>query len=45
MTNGFKVIGISIQTTNANNQSQQDLGQLWGQLHILGLTFGNETKN
>jgi len=31
MTNGFKVIGISIRTTNANNQSQQDLGQLWGQ--------------
>ena len=31
MTNGFKVIGISIRTTNANNQSQQDLGKLWGQ--------------
>ena len=30
MTNGFKVIGISIRTTNANNQSQQDLGKLWG---------------
>ena len=29
MTNGFKVIGISIRTTNANNQSQQDLGKLW----------------
>jgi len=31
MTNGFKVIGISIRTTNANNQSLQDLGKLWGQ--------------
>ena len=31
MTNGFKVIGISIRTTNANNQSQQDLEKLWGQ--------------
>ena len=31
MTNRFKVIGISIRTTNANNQSQQDLGKLWGQ--------------
>jgi predicted transcriptional regulator YdeE len=31
MTNGFKVIGISIRTTNANNQSQQDLDKLWGQ--------------
>jgi len=31
MTNGFKVIGIAIRTTNANNQSQQDLGKLWGQ--------------
>ena len=31
MTNGFKVIGISIRTTNANSQSQQDLGKLWGQ--------------
>jgi predicted transcriptional regulator YdeE len=31
MTNGLKVIGISIRTTNANNQSRQDLGKLWGQ--------------
>ena len=31
MTNGFKVIGIAIRTTNENNQSQQDLGKLWGQ--------------
>ena len=38
MTNGFKVIGISIRTTNANNQSQQDLGKLWGRFfseHII----------
>lgn len=31
MTNGFKIIGISIITTNKNNQAQQDLGKLWEQ--------------
>jgi predicted transcriptional regulator YdeE len=31
MTNGFKIIGISIRTTNANGQSGQDLGKLWEQ--------------
>lgn len=31
MTTGFKIIGISIRTTNQNNQSQADLGKLWGQ--------------
>ncbi len=31
MTNGFKIIGISTQTTNKNNQAQEDLGKLWGQ--------------
>lgn len=31
MTNGFKIIGISVRTTNQNNQAQQDLGKLWGQ--------------
>jgi predicted transcriptional regulator YdeE len=31
MTNGFKLIGISVRTTNRNNQSQQDLGKLWEQ--------------
>lgn len=29
MTNGFKVIGISVRTTNKDNQAQQDLGKLW----------------
>ncbi|MBN2892175.1 MAG: effector binding domain-containing protein [Bacteroidales bacterium] len=29
MTKGFKIIGISVRTTNKNNQSQQDLGNLW----------------
>lgn len=29
MTKGFKIIGISVRTTNKNNQSQQDLGKLW----------------
>lgn len=31
MTKGFKIIGISVRTTNQNNQAQQDLGKLWGQ--------------
>ncbi|MBS1647958.1 MAG: effector binding domain-containing protein [Bacteroidetes bacterium] len=31
MTNGFKIIGISIRTTNKNNQAEQDLGNLWKQ--------------
>jgi predicted transcriptional regulator YdeE len=31
MTNGFKIIGISVRTTNQNNQAQEDLGKLWGQ--------------
>ncbi len=30
MTKGFKIIGISVRTTNKNNQSQQDLEKLWG---------------
>ena len=33
MTNGFKIIGISTQTANKDNQSQEDLRELWGQLH------------
>lgn len=33
MINGFKIIGIATRTTNQNNQSQQDLGQLWGQFY------------
>ena len=26
----FQVIGISVRTTNENNQAMQDIGQLWG---------------
>lgn len=26
----FYVIGISVRTTNQNNQSQKDIGELWG---------------
>lgn len=33
MTNGFKIIGIEITTTNKDNQAQQDLGKLWGQFY------------
>lgn len=28
-TKGFKIIGISTRTSNQNNQSQQDLANLW----------------
>ena len=31
--NGFKIIGISVRTTNQNNQSAQDIGKLWGQFY------------
>ena len=27
----FKVIGISVRTTNENNQAAKDIGNLWGQ--------------
>ncbi len=33
MTNVFKIIGISIRTTNENNKSQEDLTKLWGQFY------------
>lgn len=29
MTNGFKFIGISVRTTNKDNQAKEDLGKLW----------------
>ena len=29
----FNIIGIAIETTNANGQATQDLGQLWGQFY------------
>jgi predicted transcriptional regulator YdeE len=31
--NGFNIIGISIRTTNKNNQSAIDIGNLWGQFY------------
>lgn len=31
MTNGFKVIGITVRTTNKDGQAMQDVGKLWGQ--------------
>ena len=30
MTTGFNIIGIATRTSNKNNQSQEDLGKLWG---------------
>ena len=31
MENGFKIIGISVRTTNENSQAIADLGRLWNQ--------------
>ncbi|MDR0332958.1 MAG: GyrI-like domain-containing protein [Dysgonamonadaceae bacterium] len=45
MTNGFKIIGISIRTTNANNQSGQDLGKLWGQFFAENIIEKIPNKN
>ncbi|WP_029287457.1 GyrI-like domain-containing protein [Pedobacter sp. R20-19] len=33
MMENFKIIGISVQTTNQNNQAATDLGQLWGRFY------------
>ena len=33
----FKVIGISVNTTNENGQSAQDIGQLWGKFMSEGI--------
>ncbi len=29
----LKIIGLSVRTTNKNNQSAQDIGKLWGQFY------------
>ncbi|SER10299.1 GyrI-like domain-containing protein [Pedobacter rhizosphaerae] len=31
--NNLKIIGISVETTNQNNQAAIDLGQLWGRFY------------
>ncbi len=31
--NGFKIIGISVRTTNENNKSASDIGTLWRQFY------------
>lgn len=31
MTKGFEIIGITVRTTNKNNQAKEDLEKLWGQ--------------
>ena len=33
MISRFKIIGVSVRTTNRNNQSQQDLGKLWAKFY------------
>jgi len=33
MMNGIKIIGISIRTTNKDNQAVKDIGNLWGQFY------------
>jgi len=37
MTNGFKIIGISVRTTNKDNQASKDLGELWGRFYAENL--------
>lgn len=37
MTNGFKVIGISVRTTNKDSQALQDIGQLWSRFFAEGI--------
>jgi predicted transcriptional regulator YdeE len=32
--NEFKIVGISVKTTNKNNQSAQDIGKLWQQFYM-----------
>jgi len=34
---GFNIIGISVRTSNRNNQSAQDLAKLWGEFYEKGL--------
>ncbi len=34
----FKIIGISIQTTNEGGQSTEDIGKLWGQFYSDGIS-------
>ena len=34
---GFSIIGISVRTTNKNNQAAQDLAKLWGEFYEKGL--------
>lgn len=45
--NGFKIIGISTRTTNKDNQSQQDLGKLWGRFYTENLIekISNKASN
>lgn len=32
-TNGFRITGIQVRTTNRDNQSMHDLGELWGRAY------------
>jgi len=35
--NEFKIVGISVKTTNKDNQSAQDIGKLWQQFYVENL--------
>ncbi|WP_343691588.1 GyrI-like domain-containing protein [Chitinophaga sp.] len=37
MTNGFKIIGISVRTTNKDNQALADIGNLWSRFFAEGI--------
>ncbi len=47
LTNGFKIIGICVKTSNQNNKSQQDLEKLWGQFFSENIfeTIPNKVSN
>jgi predicted transcriptional regulator YdeE len=40
---GFSIVGISVRTTNENNQAMQDIGQLWGR--FMSENIGEQIPN
>lgn len=44
MVNGFKIVGLSVRTTNKDNQAQRDLKCLWEQFFLENLLDKIPTK-
>ena len=40
----FKIIGISVRTTNANNQAQIDINKLWDQWYNENIIKKNDIQ-